>query len=363
LCPAGFILGTLTLTYFSVADRISPPFLFCIMTLVGAALNAICIFSTNFALWVVVRTLVGFSLAGVYPVGMKIAAVEYPSGLGARLGVLVGALTLGTAFPWLVRGVGDSAGLSYQATIGAVSILAAAGAVNMALVMIPRQGGPGAVFFGRILACCLCEKKNPATTVDKKDTKDAVPDGESGNDVDESENGASSTAHDVDNEDVKDGQQNEAVNESDAGNDDDQQSSTSEKESDEQLTGLKALRALLADSGFRAAAIGYFGHMWELYAFWAWVPNLIESHAIQHNGAVLRSVAWTSFTTIAIGSVSSALAGVWSLHAGRNILPGSAVAAEVTLFTSLIGCLLAPIYQYMSQGVFLFYLLVWGFRR
>lgn len=177
---AGFILGTLTLTYFAVADRISPPFLFCIMTLIGAALNAVCIFSTNFALWVVVRTLVGFSLAGVYPVGMKIAAVEYPSGIGARLGVLVGALTLGTAFPWLVRGVGDSAGLPYQTTIGAVSILAAAGAVNMALVMIPRQGGPGAVFFGRILACCLCEKENPATTVDEKDTEETVQAGETG---------------------------------------------------------------------------------------------------------------------------------------------------------------------------------------
>ena len=83
-------------------------------------------------------------MAGVYPVGMKIAAKEYPKGLGARLGVLVGALTLGTAFPWLVRGLGSS--MPYQVTIVAVSILACSGAVLMYLVMIPRHGGPGSEF-------------------------------------------------------------------------------------------------------------------------------------------------------------------------------------------------------------------------
>lgn len=87
---------------------------------------------------------------------------------------------------------------------------------------------------------------------------------------------------------------------------------------------------------------------------------MIESHSEQHGGCILSNVAFTSFTTIAIGSVSCALAGLWSLRAGRNILPGSAVAAEVALLTSLICCLLAPVYLHMSPGVFLFYLLVWG---
>lgn len=71
-------------------------------------------------------------------------------------------------------------------------------------------------------------------------------------------------------------------------------------------------------------------------------------------------VALTSFTTIAIGSVSCALAGFWSLFAGRNALPGSAVAAEVTLFMSLVCCLLSPAFQFMNQGFFLLYFLVWG---
>ena len=341
----GFILGTFTLTYLAAADRTSPPFLFCCMTLGGAALNAICLASINFALWVVIRTLVGFSLAGVYPVGMKIAAIEYPSGLGARLGVLVGALTLGTAFPFLVRGLGE--GLPYQATIGAVSILAAFGAAIMAIVMIPRQGGPGEDFFGRLLACCFCHKY-----CEKDDEK--VTDGggeESGQAINEDTNNESN--EDTNNEDPCipcDTEEAAAANE--------QPDETTD--AIEQLSGFAALQALLSDSGFRAAAIGYFGHMWEIYAFWAWVPNLIESHATIHGGVILGNVSLTSFTTIAIGSISCALAGLWSLYAGRNVLPGSAVAAEVTLFMSLVCCLLAPAYQFMSQGVFLFYLLVWG---
>lgn len=344
----GFILGTFTLTCLAAADRISPPFLFCVMTLIGAALDAICIASTNFALWVVLRTLVGFSLAGVYPVGMKIAAIEYPSGLGARLGVLVGALTLGTAFPWLVRGVGDSADLPYEATIGAVSVLATVGAACMAVIMIPRQGGPGASFFRRVLAC-FCQRS--AEKADEKDIE-ADEDGETPPVADNEEESqqkidtcgseASST------NDVEETRPNE-----DAGNE------TSEP-AQEQLTGMNALRALVSDSSFRAATIGYFGHMWELYAFWAWVPNLIESHANEHNGVALGNVALTSFTTIAIGCISSTLTGVWSLYAGRNVLPGSAVTAETNLLTSLCCCLLAPAYLFMSQGVFLFYLLVWG---
>ena len=124
--------------------------------------------------------------------------------------------------------------------------------------------------------------------------------------------------------------------------------------------GIKALRAIFADTKFKAAAIGYFGHCFELYAFWTYVPTLIESHAAVHGGVVLGNVALTSFTTIAIGSVGCTVAGVWSLHAGRKRLPGSAVVAELNLLTSLVCCLLTPMYQQMSKWGFLVYLLVWG---
>lgn len=349
---AGFILGTLALTYFAVADRVSPPFLFCCMTLIGAALNVICIFSTNFVVWVVVRTLIGFMLAGVYPVGMKIAAVEYPNGLGARLGVLVGALTLGTAFPWLIRGIGDESGLPYQATIGAVSVLATIGAVNMALVMIPRQGGPGAEFLGRILACCLCDRRGKEE--DEIDNEHVA-------DVEETPLSDVQNVRVGDRNDASNVIESEEPSENESTKLDVAEASQQEDESEEQqLTGIAAIRALFSDSRFRAAAIGYVGHMWELYAFWAWVPSLIDSHSANHSGVILGNEALTSFTTIAIGSVSSVAAGVWSLYAGRQVLPGSAVAAEVPLSISLVCCLLAPVYQSMSQGVFLFYLLVWG---
>jgi len=353
---AGFILGTLTLTYFTVADRFSPPALFVLMTFAGAVLNAICIFTSSFPVWAFLRTVIGFTLAGVYPVGMKIAAQEYPSGLGARLGVLVGALTLGTAFPWLVRGVGDSAGLPYEGTIAAVSVLASVGAASMALVMIPRQGGPGAACLRAILACCYDNERQE----DSGKTSE-----HEGNKFTHSEGGCV-TGSSV-NVDIDIGQSIgksdiavPVIEKQDTFNQEaDPNLSKGERQGQKQLMGIQALRAILADSGFRAAAIGYFGHMFELYAFWAYVPNLIDSHANEH-GIVLGNVALTSFATIAVGAVSCALAGLWSLRAGRDILPGSAVAAEVALLISLVCCLLAPAYQYMSQGVFLFYLLVWG---
>jgi len=52
---------------------------------------------------IMLRFLTGFFLAGIYPVGMKIAAEWYQKGLGKALGYLVGALVIGTAFPHLIR--------------------------------------------------------------------------------------------------------------------------------------------------------------------------------------------------------------------------------------------------------------------
>jgi len=316
---AGFIVGTLLLTYFAAADRFSPPLLFTGMTLLGATFNIICVATDQFALWVVLRLLVGVCLAGVYPVGMKIASMEYPHGLGARLGVLVGALTLGTAFPWLVRGLGGN-GLPVVATLATVSLLAVVGAILMALVMIPRHGGPGSV----------CLLRMYGKTIETQNLGE-------GNSID--------GRNDVNNlteatKDPKQGAQQGGLD-------------------SVQLTGVDALRSMLVDSRFRAAAIGYFGHMWELYAFWAHVPALISAHADYHDEEVL-SLSLTSFCTIGIGGLSCAAAGLWSLSAGRGIHPGSAVVAEASLSVSGICCLIASTYKMMSPSIFFVYLLVWG---
>jgi hypothetical protein len=75
------------------------------------------VITTNFYALAIIRFFVGLCLAGVYLVGMNIAVMEYSSGLGARLGVLVGALTVGTAFPWLLRGVSDEKCLPLEVTL------------------------------------------------------------------------------------------------------------------------------------------------------------------------------------------------------------------------------------------------------
>ena len=75
------------------------------------------------------RFLTGFFLAGIYPVGMKIATGWYRSDLGNALGFLVGALVLGTAFPHLLKGLGQA--LPWEAVMVAVSALAACGGLLM----------------------------------------------------------------------------------------------------------------------------------------------------------------------------------------------------------------------------------------
>ena len=90
------------------------------------------------------RFAVGFFLAGVYPVGMKLAASWYqPTGaavdgrgdrLGRAMAFLVGALVLGTAFPHLVRAAGSS--LPWRTVLLLVSLVACAGAVALLLLRV-----------------------------------------------------------------------------------------------------------------------------------------------------------------------------------------------------------------------------------
>jgi DHA1 family inner membrane transport protein len=128
----GFVAGTLVFALLMVADRFSPSRVFMACALLGALANAATLWvSGSFSLLLALRFAVGFLLAGIYPVGMKIAASWYRQGLGAAMGVLIGALILGTALPHGLRAlVGEGGGSllpSWQSVVLGVSLLAAAG--------------------------------------------------------------------------------------------------------------------------------------------------------------------------------------------------------------------------------------------
>ena len=128
----GFIFGTLIFALLMISDRFSPRVVFFVCTLAGATANfALMIAPHNLAGLLLPRFATGFFLAGIYPVGMKIAAGWYRGDLGRVLGFLIGALVLGTAFPHLLRSIG--ADLPWQQVIFGVSVFASLGGAAMLL--------------------------------------------------------------------------------------------------------------------------------------------------------------------------------------------------------------------------------------
>jgi MFS family permease len=130
----GFIVGTLILALLTVADRYSPRKVFLVSSLLGALLALATAWLPPDVVWLIVlRFATGVCLAGIYPVGMKIASGWYTHGLGWALGVLVGALVLGTALPFGLRALGAS--WPWQAVMVVVAAVAATGGVLMATVV------------------------------------------------------------------------------------------------------------------------------------------------------------------------------------------------------------------------------------
>jgi MFS family permease len=124
----GFIVGTLVFALLAIADRFSARRVFLVCALAGAACTV--------GAWAMVRHYdallawrfaTGFFLAGIYPVGMKIAAQWYRQGLGAALGLLIGALVLGSASAHALRAMGDA--LPWPTLMLGVAALAASGGV------------------------------------------------------------------------------------------------------------------------------------------------------------------------------------------------------------------------------------------
>ena len=255
----GFIAGTMVFALLSVADRFSPRLVFLSCALAGAALAlATAWLPPTLAGLTALRFATGVCLAGVYPVGMKIAAGGYAPGLGWALGVLVGALVRGTARPFGLRALG--AAWAWESVMTVVALIAAGGGLLMAL---------------------------------------AVPDG----------------PHLV-----------------------------------RRPQGLspRALTVVWTDRRLRASALGYFGHMWELYAFFVLLPLIVGMH--------WQGVAalWWVFGAIAIGGLSCVAGGLLARRFG-----GARVAGAQLLCSGACG-LIAPWLLDAPMWLWVPWLLLWG---
>lgn len=260
----GFIAGTLIFAILSIADRFSPVKVFFCCAMIaaivnlGASLNAI-----NATTLMICRFATGFFLAGIYPVGMKIASDHYRQGLGKSLGFLVGALVLGTAFPHFLKSI--TAALPYKYVIYGTSVLAALGGWAM-ILLVPD--GPG---------------RKPGQKLNFSGFLDG-------------------------------------------------------------FTRPK----------FRAAAFGYFGHMWELYAFWVFVPVILTAYKERYPAANLN-IPLLSFFIIAIGSLSCVASGYLSQKFGAKKV------AAMALFISCMCCIVSPLLLFANATVgFIIFLFIWS---
>src|SRR5205085_4888947 len=131
----GFVAGTLASALLNLPDVIRAGYLFAVCAFAGAIVNAILAWTAHSAgPAIALGFATGMFLAGVYPPAMKVIATWFRMGRGFALGVLVGALTLGKASPYLVNAVGSS---SWRVNVSFASVLAVAGGL---IVLLLRDG-------------------------------------------------------------------------------------------------------------------------------------------------------------------------------------------------------------------------------
>ncbi len=111
--------------------------------------------------------------------------------------------------------------------------------------------------------------------------------------------------------------------------------------------------SVFKEKTFRSAAFGYFGHMWELYTLWAFVPVVLAYYATQ-NGTELPISLWT-FIIISCGSIGCVLGGIFSQRIGSG-----RVAYRFLLLSGTL-CLISPLLYLLPQPLLLLVFMIWGF--
>jgi MFS family permease len=202
------------------------------------------------------------SLAWVYPPAMKMVAGWFLDRRGTALGIVVGAVGLGSAFPHLLAWAG--AGMPWRSLVAASSILAIAAAAIVISTVIDGPYVSASAPFDR-----------------------------------------------------------------------------------------HALNVVLRNRGTRLAMLGYFGHMWELYAMWTWMAAFAAASLAQASGS--RTGSLVAFVTIAAGAVGCVVAGNWADEWGRARVAGAAMIASAAC------CVVTPFVFGASLAVLLGLAIVWGF--
>jgi MFS family permease len=140
----GFVIGCVASALLGLPDRFDPRRLFAVSAAIGAVANALLlVLSPASPAAPLLRLVTGVCMAGVYPVGMKLAATWAKGDMGLMVGILVGALTLGSASPHLFNALG---GIDWRIPITASSISAVVAAVLIGLAGIGPNRAPAPRF-------------------------------------------------------------------------------------------------------------------------------------------------------------------------------------------------------------------------